>query len=113
LISQTIILALKIAKFVKKNQKPCAFSLITMVKYEKWNSNNSDGKKLIRMFKQGRIARSAKPSEIRESDPAFNKYKASSFRGAFYRLRDQYGKKKESENGKEEGIKSGKIIYIY
>jgi hypothetical protein len=56
----------------------------------KWSSSSTDGKKLIGMFKKGMIATNAKPSEIRASVPEFQRYKANSFRAAFYRLRDQY-----------------------
>jgi hypothetical protein len=61
-----------------------------MSSVEKWNSNSKDGKKLIDMFRKGMIASNAKPKDIRSSVPEFAKFKANSFRAAFYRLKEQY-----------------------
>jgi hypothetical protein len=55
----------------------------------KWNANSKDGQRLLYMFTKGMIATDAKPSQIRASVPEFQKYKADSFRQAFYRMKTQ------------------------
>jgi hypothetical protein len=58
-------------------------------KSARWNANSKDGQRLLYMFTKGMIATDAKPSQIRASVPEFQKYKADSFRQAFYRLKTQ------------------------
>jgi hypothetical protein len=81
-----------------------------MTHYTKWNSNSKDGKKLVSMLSKGMIVSDAKPGEVRSSVPDFKKYKPTSFRAAFYRLRDQYGvASKGTSSG--DGVANDKCMY--
>jgi hypothetical protein len=87
----------------------------------KWNANSKDGQRLLYMFTKGMIATDAKPSQIRASVPEFQKYKADSFRQAFYRMKTQnalftpkFGGVLKTEKGKKNSFAETKhytIVY--
>ena len=65
-------------KHVKKGTKP-------------WNSKNADGKRLIKLVKNGTIAPGTAPRLVREAHPEFQKYITSAFNAALRRIRKKTG----------------------